>query len=68
MAVKTPFTHDDFVHIFSLYDLGQYTGSEAAQQGTIQTNFFVLMDCVWYFSRGSVNDFFEKRKIDALTR
>lgn len=26
----------------------------------------IMFDCVWYFERGNVNDFFEKRKIDAL--
>lgn len=26
----------------------------------------VLIDCLWYFRRGKVEDFFEKRKIDAL--
>jgi Ser/Thr protein kinase RdoA (MazF antagonist) len=28
----------------------------------------VLMDCIWYFERGNVSDFFEKRKIDALNK
>ncbi len=28
----------------------------------------ILIDCVWFFGRGEVNDFFEKRKIDALTK
>ncbi len=27
----------------------------------------ILIDCVWYFSRGPADDFFEKRKIEALT-
>lgn len=40
MAVKTLFTHNDFVNILSQYDLGAYTQSEAIQQGTVQTNFF----------------------------
>ncbi|GHO84806.1 homoserine kinase [Dictyobacter formicarum] len=26
----------------------------------------IMFDCVWYFERGNVSDFFEKRKIDAL--
>ena len=26
----------------------------------------ILIDCVWYFERGDVQDFFEKRKIDFL--
>jgi homoserine kinase type II len=26
----------------------------------------VLIDCIWYFSRGNAKDFFEKRKIDYL--
>lgn len=41
MTVKTPFTHDDFVNILSQYDLGAYTQSEAIQQGTVQTNYFI---------------------------
>lgn len=28
----------------------------------------ILFDCLWYFSRGHVSDFFEKRKIDALNQ
>lgn len=27
----------------------------------------ILFDCVWFFNRGSAADFYEKRKIDALT-
>jgi Ser/Thr protein kinase RdoA (MazF antagonist) len=27
----------------------------------------ILLDCIWYFNRGSANDFREKRKINALT-
>ena len=41
MSVKTPLTHDDFVNILSQYDLGAYTQSEAIQQGTVQTNYFI---------------------------
>ncbi len=41
MAVKTPFTREDFVNILSQYDLGAYTRSEAIRQGTVQTNFFI---------------------------
>ena len=41
MTVKTPLTHDDFVNILSQYDLGAYTQSEAIQQGTVQTNYFI---------------------------
>lgn len=26
----------------------------------------ILIDCIWYFERGDVSDFFEKRKIDYL--
>lgn len=26
----------------------------------------ILIDCVWYFERGQVEDFYEKRKIDHL--
>ena len=26
----------------------------------------ILIDCVWYFKRGNVSDFYEKRKIDYL--
>jgi homoserine kinase type II len=28
----------------------------------------ILFDCVWYFHRGSGDNFYEKRKIDALNR
>ncbi|TDL76180.1 homoserine kinase [Peribacillus frigoritolerans] len=28
--------------------------------------FGILIDCIWYFERGDVKDFFEKRKIDYL--
>jgi homoserine kinase type II len=28
----------------------------------------ILFDCVWYFSRGSADDFYERRKIEALHR
>lgn len=28
----------------------------------------VLIDCIWYFERGDVKDFFEKRKIDYLDK
>ncbi len=28
----------------------------------------ILFDCVWYFERGLTDDFFEKRKIDALNK
>ncbi|OAA30202.1 serine kinase [Kosmotoga arenicorallina S304] len=28
----------------------------------------VLIDCLWYFERGKAEDFYEKRKIDALNR
>jgi Ser/Thr protein kinase RdoA (MazF antagonist) len=28
----------------------------------------ILFDCVWYFERGSADDFYEKRKIEALDR
>lgn len=28
----------------------------------------ILIDCLWYFDRGTMNDFFEKRKIDAINR
>ena len=41
MATKTEFTPDDFREILSQYDLGSYLCSEAIQQGTVQTNFFV---------------------------
>ncbi len=30
--------------------------------------FSILIDCIWYFERGDVNDFFEKRKIDYLNK
>jgi homoserine kinase type II len=41
MAVKTPFTPDDFVHILSHYHLGTYVHSAALSQGAIQTNYFL---------------------------
>lgn len=41
MAIKTKFTPDDFREILSQYDLGIYLYSEAIQQGTVQTNFFL---------------------------
>ena len=41
MAVKTPFTPDDFVAILSQYDLGDYAHSEAIQRGTVQTNYCI---------------------------
>lgn len=28
----------------------------------------VLFDCIWYFARGALPDFYEKRKLDALNR
>ncbi|MCJ8006051.1 homoserine kinase [Lederbergia wuyishanensis] len=28
----------------------------------------ILMDCIWYFDRGNVKDFYEKRKIDYLNQ
>ena len=28
----------------------------------------ILVDCIWYFDRGTLPDFFEKRKLDALDR
>ncbi len=28
----------------------------------------ILIDCIWFFRRGAANDFYEKRKINALTR
>lgn len=28
----------------------------------------ILFDCIWYFERGDVNDFYERRKIDALNQ
>jgi len=28
----------------------------------------ILFDCIWYFERGDIRDFYERRKIDALNR
>lgn len=28
----------------------------------------ILIDCIWFFRRGAAHDFFEKRKINALTK
>ena len=41
MTVKTAFTPNDFLAILSQYDLGAYARSEAFQQGTVQTNYFL---------------------------
>ena len=41
MAVKTPFSPADFVHILAQYDRGAFTQAEPIQQGTVQTNFFI---------------------------
>ncbi|MCD6284626.1 MAG: homoserine kinase [Anaerolineae bacterium] len=41
MAVKAALTDDEFVRFLSLYDLGAYAQSEAIQQGTVQTNYFI---------------------------
>ena len=41
MVVKTQFTQNEFVQLLSGYDLGNYIRSEALQQGTVQTNFFI---------------------------
>ena len=41
MTVKTEFTRDDFTAILSHYDLGEYVGSEAIAQGTVQTNYYL---------------------------
>ncbi|MGD8487725.1 MAG: homoserine kinase [Anaerolineae bacterium] len=41
MAVKTRFTHNDFLHILSQYNLGEYVSSQAIRQGTVQTNYAI---------------------------
>jgi homoserine kinase type II len=41
VVVKTALTDGEFVNILALYDLGAYIQSEAIQQGTIQTNYFI---------------------------
>jgi homoserine kinase type II len=41
MAVKTPFSPNDFVTILSHYELGTYIRAEPVAQGTVQTNFFL---------------------------
>ena len=41
MAAKTKFSPDDFANILAQYDLGTYLRSEAIQEGTVQTNFFI---------------------------
>jgi len=41
VAVKSQFNRDDFRSILAQYDVGAYTHSEAIQQGTVQTNYFV---------------------------
>jgi len=41
MAAKTPFSSDNFVTMLAPYALGEYLGSEAVAQGTVQTNYFI---------------------------
>jgi len=41
MAVKSLFVQDDFNLIFSQYDFGTFTYSEAVSQGSVQTNYFL---------------------------
>lgn len=41
MAVKTPFSQQDFNYILSQYELGAYTHSTPVNQGTVQTNYFI---------------------------
>jgi Ser/Thr protein kinase RdoA (MazF antagonist) len=41
VAVKTPFTREDFITILPQYDLGAYRDSEAITQGTVQTNYIL---------------------------
>jgi len=41
MGVRTLFAPGDFAGILSQYDLGDYVHSEALQQGTVQTNYFI---------------------------
>lgn len=41
MAVKTPFSHDDFIIFFSQYALGEVLHASAIPQGTVQTNYVV---------------------------
>jgi hypothetical protein len=41
--------------------------SPSEQQSMIEVHkLSILIDCVWFFGRGSVDDFYEKRKIDSL--
>ena len=41
MTVKTPFKGNEFVAIFSQYDLGALIHSRAIELGTVQTNYFI---------------------------
>jgi homoserine kinase len=73
MAVKTPFTPDDFIAILSHYDLGDYTHSEGIQRGTIQTNYclqttqgkFVFR---YYENRSKESVLFESELLAFLTK
>jgi homoserine kinase type II len=61
MAVKTPFTRDDFAAILSQYDLGVYTHSEAIQRGTVQTNY-----CIQTTQGRFVFRYYENRSKEAV--
>jgi homoserine kinase type II len=61
MAVKTPFTPDDFAAILSHYDLGVYTHSEAIQRGTVQTNY-----CIQTTQGKFVFRYYENRSKEAV--
>ena len=61
MAVKTPFTPDNFAAILSRYDLGVYTHSEAIQRGTVQTNY-----CIQTTQGKFVFRYYENRSKEAV--
>jgi Ser/Thr protein kinase RdoA (MazF antagonist) len=61
MTIKTLFTHNDFAAIFSQYDLGANTHSEAIQQGTVQTNYFIQTTQGKYVFR-----YYETRSIESV--
>jgi Ser/Thr protein kinase RdoA (MazF antagonist) len=61
MSVKTPFTRDDFAAILSQYDLGAYAKSEAIEQGTVQTNYFL-----WTTHRRLVFRCYENRSRESV--
>jgi homoserine kinase len=61
MAVKTPFSHQDFNHILSQYELGTYTQSAPVSQGTVQTNYILCTTQGRFVFR-----YYENRSIESV--